>query len=87
MSKAARPKGYRAVVVETVLNIRSPESAHFFGGRLASRFDFTCIGLDPSTNTYHVHEQLYPEARGFLVHEFASEAEANAWIEAQNADA
>jgi hypothetical protein len=37
-------------------------------------------GYDDASKKFHVHEQLYPEARGFIVHEFNSEKEALDWL-------
>ncbi len=42
--------------------------------------DCSYIGYDEHTKKYHIHEQLYPESRGFIVHEFDSEEEAMEWI-------
>lgn len=44
--------------------------------------DCTYAGYDAVSKSYHVHEQLYPESRGFIVHSFASEAAALAWMAA-----
>ena len=44
-------------------------------------WDCVYAGYDEAAGAYHVHEQLYPEARGFIVHEFKSEQDAKAWLE------
>jgi hypothetical protein len=43
--------------------------------------DCTFVGYDKASGKYHIHEQLYPEARGFLVHEFNHEKEAIEWLQ------
>ena len=46
------------------------------------KIDCTYAGYDAVSRAYHVHEQLYPESRGFIVHSFASEEQALAFIAA-----
>jgi len=43
--------------------------------------DCEYLGIDKQTGRHVVREQLYPEARGWLEHEFESEAAAYAWLE------
>jgi hypothetical protein len=50
-------------------------------GRMVKWWDCVYAGYDEAAGAYHVHEQLYPEARGFIVHEFKSEQDAKAWLE------
>ncbi len=38
--------------------------------------DCEYVGYCEKTNKFIVHEQLYPESRGFIVHEFDTEEEA-----------
>jgi hypothetical protein len=42
--------------------------------------DCEYAGFDEASGKFQVHEQLYPESRGFIVHEFESEADALAWL-------
>lgn len=44
-------------------------------------FDCKYIGIEPKSGKHIVKEQLYPEARGWLEHEFGSEREALKWLE------
>lgn len=46
-------------------------------------YDLEYVGYDESAGCYHVHEQLYPETRGFIVHEFPTEVEALSWMQSQ----
>ena len=50
----------------------------------ASFHDCVYVGVDPVTGRHVVREQLYPEARGWIEHEFATQDEALAWLQAQN---
>lgn len=38
--------------------------------------DCTYIGYDPLSGSYIVHEQLFPESRGWIEHKFSSEKDA-----------
>jgi len=42
--------------------------------------DCKYLGLDPESGHYIVQEQLYPEARGWLEHEFPTAEKALAWL-------
>ena len=44
-------------------------------------FDCIYIGIDPQTGKHVVKEQLFPEARGWLEHEFNNQTEALKWLE------
>lgn len=59
--------GVKTVVKFVVLNNRAVDCEY--------------IGYDALSGKYHIHEQLYPEGRGFLVHEFDSEKDAMEWLE------
>ena len=48
--------------------------------------DCEYLGLDEQTGKFVVKETLFPEARGWLEHEFETEAEALAWLDARAKD-
>lgn len=43
--------------------------------------DCKYLGFDPASGHYIVQEQLYPEARGWLEHEFPTAEKALAWLD------
>ena len=45
-----------------------------------STSDFEYLGRDPMTGRWVVKEQLYPEVRGWLEHEFTTEQQALGWM-------
>lgn len=45
------------------------------------RDDLSYIGSDPRTGKHIVNEQLYPESRGWKVHEFDTEQSAREFID------
>lgn len=50
---------------------------------MTKAIDCEYAGYDKASGKFHVHEQLYPESRGFIVHEFDSEEAARAWLESK----
>jgi hypothetical protein len=46
-----------------------------------SYWDCKFIGRDPITRKFVVREELYPEARGWLEHEFDTEEDALAFLD------
>lgn len=49
---------------------------------MSRHLDCEYLGQDPKTLKHVVREQLYPEARGWVEHEFETEAAARSWVEA-----
>lgn len=49
----------------------------------AKVLDCEFLGRDEHTGKFVVKEQLFPEARGWLEHEFETKAEALAWLDAR----
>lgn len=52
----------------------------------AKLLDCEFLGRDEQTGKFVVKEQLFPEARGWFEHEFDTEAEALAWLDARAQD-
>lgn len=42
--------------------------------------DCSYVGMDRYTKKYIVREELYPESRGWIDHQFDNENEAQAWL-------
>ena len=42
--------------------------------------DCEYVGFDKVSGKFHVYEQLYPESRGYAVHEFETEEAALDWL-------
>ena len=58
---------------EIILNVKEPVLVRYQ--------DCDYVGQDPCTRKFTVREQLYPEVRGWIEHEFETEGEALRFLE------
>jgi hypothetical protein len=50
------------------------------------KYDCEYKGFDEKKQKFIIHEQLYPESRGYLVHEFGTEKEMIEWMKKLDQD-